>query len=54
MKKIAFYESWFFLQFDVFHLHRIWGMLDRNSYSDFWIGIGVYDETRMDFVSCLW
>ncbi len=39
MKKIAFYEPWFFLLFGVFHLHRIWGMIDRKSYADFWIGI---------------
>lgn len=39
MKKIEFYEPWFFLFFGVFHLHRIWGMIDRKSYADFWIGI---------------
>ncbi|MDE6909046.1 MAG: hypothetical protein K2P44_00995 [Lachnospiraceae bacterium] len=39
MKKIAFYEPWFFLLFGIFHLHRIWGMIDRKSYADFWIGI---------------
>lgn len=39
MKKIEFYEPWFFLLFGVFHLHRIWGMIDRKSYADFWIGI---------------
>ena len=39
MKNIAFYEPWFFLLFGIFHLHRIWGMIDRRSYADFWIGI---------------
>lgn len=37
MRKIAFYEPWFFLFFGVFHLHRIWGLIDRKSYADFWI-----------------
>lgn len=39
MKKVEFYEPWFFLLFGVFHLHRIWGMIDRKSYAGFWIGI---------------
>ena len=39
MKKIEAFEPWFFLFFGVFHLHRIWGLLDRKSYADFWIGI---------------
>lgn len=39
MKKIAFYEPWFFLFFGVFHLHRIWGLVDRESYADFWLRI---------------
>lgn len=38
MKKIKFYEPWFFILFGVFHLHRIWGLIDRKSYADFWIG----------------
>lgn len=39
MKKIAFYEPFFFLFFGLFHLHRIWGLIDRESYADFWVGI---------------
>lgn len=39
MKKVEFYEPFFFLLFGVFHLHRIWGLIDRKSYADFWIGI---------------
>lgn len=39
MKKIEIYEPWFFLFFGLFHLHRIWGLIDRDSYADFWIGI---------------
>lgn len=39
MKKIEVYEPWFFLFFGLFHLHRIWGLVDRDSYADFWIGV---------------
>lgn len=39
MKKIYSLEPWFFLFFGVFHLHRIWGLIDRESYAEFWIGI---------------
>ncbi len=39
MKKIYAWEPWFFLFFGVFHLHRIWGLIDRQSYADFWLGI---------------
>ena len=39
MKKIEVYEPWFFILFGIFHLHRIWGLVDRKSYADFWIGV---------------
>ena len=39
VKKIYAWESWFFMFFGLFHLHRIWGLIDRTSYADFWIGI---------------
>ena len=39
MKKIALFEPWFFLFFGIFHLHRIWGLVDRKGYADFWIGV---------------
>lgn len=39
MKRIAFYEPWFFIFFGVFHLHRIWALLDREGYAGFWIGV---------------
>lgn len=39
MKKIFAWEPWFFLFFGVFHLHRIWGLIDRTSYAKFWIDI---------------
>ena len=25
--------------FGLFHIHRIWGLIDRNSYANFWIGV---------------
>ena len=37
MKRIYAFEPWFFLFFGVFHLHRIWGLIDRESYADFWL-----------------
>ena len=39
MKKIYALEPWFFMFFGLFHLHRIWGLIDRKSYADFWLGI---------------
>ena len=39
MKKIYMWEPWFFILFGVFHLHRIWALVDRESYASFWIGI---------------
>ncbi len=39
MKKIKYYEPVFFILFGLFHLHRIWGLIDRKAYADFWIGI---------------
>lgn len=26
------------MAFGLFHLHRIWGLIDRNSYAGFWLG----------------
>lgn len=37
MKGIKFYEPWFFIFFGLFHLHRVWGIVDRNSYANFWL-----------------
>lgn len=39
MKRIYAPEPWIFLFFGVFHLHRIWGLLDRRAYADFWLGV---------------
>ncbi|MGI6462070.1 MAG: hypothetical protein ACOX04_00340 [Candidatus Scatomorpha sp.] len=38
-KKVFFWEPWFFMAFGIFHLHRIWGLIDRNSYAEFWVGL---------------
>lgn len=38
-KKILVWEPWFFMAFGLFHLHRIWGLIERNSYAGFWIGV---------------
>ncbi len=39
MKKIYKFEPSFFIFFGIFHLHRIWGLADRNSYAEFWIHV---------------
>ena len=39
MKKIYAWEPWFFMFFGLFHLHRIWALTDRGSYSSFWTGV---------------
>ena len=33
------WEPGFFLFFGVFHLHRIWALVDRESYASFWLGV---------------
>ena len=38
-KKIYAWEPYFFMFFGLFHLHRIWGLVDRKSYADFWVGL---------------
>ena len=39
MKRVEPFEPWIFIFFGVFHLHRIWALIDRASYADFWLGI---------------
>lgn len=39
MRKIYIFEPGFFLFFGLFHLHRIWGFIDRYSYADFWLKV---------------
>lgn len=36
-RKVFAWEPWFFIAFGLFHLHRIWGLIDRNTYAAFWI-----------------
>ena len=38
-RKILAWEPWFFMLFGLFHLHRIWGLIDRDSYAAFWLGV---------------
>ena len=37
--KIIWIEPVFFVFFGVFHIHRIWGLIDRKGYSDFWLSV---------------
>ena len=39
MKKIYAWEPWFFIFFGLFHLHRIWALIDREGYASFWLGV---------------
>lgn len=39
MKRIFSWEPWFFIFFGLFHMHRIWALVDRETYASFWIGI---------------
>ena len=39
MRKIYCYEPWFFIFFWIFHLHRIWGLIDRQAYASFWLHV---------------
>lgn len=38
-KKVLVWEPWFFIAFGLFHLHRLWGLIDRKAYSTFWIQV---------------
>ena len=38
-KKIYLWEPWFFIFFGLFHIHRIWALIDRASYASFWMGM---------------
>ncbi len=39
MRKIYAWEPWFFMVFGLFHLHRIWGLIDREGYASFWMSL---------------
>ena len=51
MREVRPFEHWLFIQFALFHLHRVWGLLDRESYAAFWLGVlterGVFYWTLM-------
>ena len=37
--QIQAFEPWFFILFGIFHLHRIWALVNRRAYADFWLGV---------------
>ena len=39
VKKIYAWEPWFFIVFGLFHLHRVWALLDRESFWWRWVYI---------------
>jgi len=39
LKRIYSWEPWFFIFFGLFHMHRIWALIDRKAYASFWLGI---------------
>ncbi|CEH33801.1 hypothetical protein [Romboutsia lituseburensis] len=55
--KIEIYEPYFFIFFGLFHMHRIWAILDRESYASFWINImnkkGLFYYTLMGILATL-
>ena len=56
-KKVFVWEPWFFITFGLFHLHRIWGLIDRSSYAKFWIEVlenkGVFYFASMGILAIL-
>ena len=38
-QKVLIWAPWFFIAFGLFHLHRIWGLIDKDSYARFWLGV---------------
>lgn len=38
-RKILIWEPWCFIAFGLFHLHRVWGLIERDFYAEFWIGV---------------
>ena len=53
MKKIYAWEPWFFVFFGLFHMHRIWALIDRSSYAAFWTGILEKRGTLYVLIMCL-
>ena len=60
MKRVEAFEPWIFIFFGVFHLHRIWGLIDRQEYADFWVKImenkGILYYLLMGILAtlCIW
>lgn len=56
-RKVFAWEPWFFIAFGLFHLHRIWGLIDRNTYAAFWIDAlenkGLFYFTLMGILALL-
>ena len=38
-RKIFWIEPLFFLLFGMFHLHRLWALMDKSAYAAFWLGV---------------
>lgn len=55
--RISAWEPWFFIAFGLFHLHRIWALIDRNSYAGFWMSIlenkGLFYNVLMGILALL-
>jgi hypothetical protein len=55
--KILWFEPVVFLFFGLFHMHRIWGLVDRTGYANFWLGVmnnrGVLYFSLMGVLSAL-
>ena len=39
MKRIYSWKPWFLIFFGLFHMHRIWALIDRETYASFWMRI---------------
>ncbi len=56
-KKVLVWEPWFFMAFGLFHLHRIWGLIDRTSYAAFWLNVlankGLFYSVTMGILAVL-
>ena len=46
MREISPFEPWFFILFGLFHLHRVWGLLDRENM----VGSVEYDPSQRAYV----
>ncbi len=59
-RRIEAVEPWVFIFFGLFHLHRIWALVDRDAYARFWLGVmdgkGVFYYVLMGFLAllCVW